>query len=264
MDTQKNADRFTGFADDYEATRPRLPRYPIDVICRYLGRTPQRVIDLGSGTGLSSAVWLDVSDEVIGVEPSDDMRRIAETKAGPRLRFIKAFAHDTGLPDACADVVVCSQSFHWMEPVSTLNEVSRLLRRGGVFAAIDFDWPPVARWEAEQAYQQMFRRAREIEAAVPEIRDTFVRYPKDGHLKQIQSCGHFSYARELVFAGAETCTRERFQRMIYGQGSIQTILKKRPELLEREIAAFHDALQQIYDDTPFPVEFCYRMRLGVK
>lgn len=54
---QNNADRFSGFADIYENARPKVPRYPVDVICRYLGETPRLVVDMGCGTGLSSEVW---------------------------------------------------------------------------------------------------------------------------------------------------------------------------------------------------------------
>ena len=37
------------------------------------------------------------------------------------------------------------QALHWMEPAPTFGEVARLLRPGGVFAALDCDWPPVGR-----------------------------------------------------------------------------------------------------------------------
>ena len=46
---------------------------------------------------------------------------------------------------ASADIVTCSQSFHWMEPEPTLAEIARILRPGGVFAAYDYDWPQKAR-----------------------------------------------------------------------------------------------------------------------
>ncbi|MGH7866895.1 MAG: class I SAM-dependent methyltransferase, partial [Candidatus Dormibacteraceae bacterium] len=45
----------------------------------------------------------------------------------------------TGLPEACADVVTCVQAFHWMDPEIVLPEVARILRPGGVFAAVDYD-----------------------------------------------------------------------------------------------------------------------------
>lgn len=68
---QNNADRFSGFADIYENARPKVPRYPVDVICRYLGGAPRLVVDMGCGTGLSSEVWQGVSERIIGIESSD-------------------------------------------------------------------------------------------------------------------------------------------------------------------------------------------------
>lgn len=183
---QNNSDRFSGFADVYENSRTKMPKYPIDVICRYLNGVPKLVVDMGFGTGLSSEIWQDVSGRVIGIEPNDEMRGIAEKKANATLRFIKAFSDSTGLDDCCADAVVCSQSFHWMEPTSTLKEVNRILKKHGVFAVIDCDWPPVAKWEAEKAYMQLYGKVLEIESQVPDIKDTFTRYPKEKHLDNIK------------------------------------------------------------------------------
>lgn len=261
---QDNADRFSGFADVYESARPKVPKYPIDVICRYLGRNPHIVVDMGCGTGLSSEIWQEVSGKVIGVEPNDEMRGIAEKKETSKMSFIKAFSDSTGLDDFCADAVVCSQSFHWMEPTSTLKEVNRILKSGGVFATIDCDWPPVAKWEAEKAYMKLYDKVKDIESEVPEVRDSFTRYPKDKHLENIKQSGYFTYAREILFCNAEKCTKERFCNIILSQGSTQTILKKCPELIEKELDVFYKAIDSCFDKEPFDIEFCYRMRIGVK
>ena len=45
---------------------------------------------------------------------------------------------------------------------------------------------------------------------------------------------------------------------------MQAILKRRPELIEEDVAAFSAAIDKIYDDQPFSIEFCYRMRVGIK
>ena len=50
-----NAERFTGFAAIYDQARPHLPAFPREVIRRYLGHAPDTVVDLGCGTGLSTA-----------------------------------------------------------------------------------------------------------------------------------------------------------------------------------------------------------------
>ena len=261
---QNNADRFSGFADNYENARPKVPRYPVDVICRYLGRAPRLVVDMGCGTGLSSEIWQGVSEKIIGIEPSDDMRSIAEKKANSKMSFINAFSDKTGLDSSCADAVVCSQSFHWMEPESTLNEINRILKNNGIFAAIDCDWPPVAKWEAEKAYARLYGKVLEIEASVPEIKESFIRYPKDKHLENIIKSGYFTYVRELLFSNTESCTKERFRNIILSQGSTQTIMKKYPELIEKQLEEFNEAINSCFDSEPFNIEFCYRMRIGVK
>ncbi len=73
----KNAERFTGFADIYEKARPTVPQYPIAKICSYFAKRPNRVVDLGCGTGLSTIAWKDTASNIIGIEPSGDMISVA-------------------------------------------------------------------------------------------------------------------------------------------------------------------------------------------
>ena len=72
-----------------------------------------------------------------------------------------------------------------MEPESTLAEVNRILKPGGVFATVDCDWPPVCHWQAEKAYTELFRKVLEIEETNPDVKNSFVRWNKEGHLSLI-------------------------------------------------------------------------------
>lgn len=264
MEERKNADRFTGFADVYESARPQMPQYAIKVVCDYLERKPGLVVDLGCGTGLSTAPWKDVAERVIGIEPSGDMFRIASQKAGENTSFIQAYSTDTTLPDSCADAVICSQSFHWMEPFSTLREANRILRPGGVFATVDCDWPPKAKWQAENAYMELYDKAKQIEASNPSVKGTFVRYEKAKHLENMEKSGHFLYCREILFANTEPCNAQRFINILLSQGSLQAILKVSPELIEEDIGLYEDTIRSICGDDVFDIDFCYRMRVGIK
>src|SRR4051794_19046780 len=71
-------------------------------------------------------------------------------------------AHQTGLPDGCADIVTAAQSLHWMEPTATLAEIARILRPGGLFAAYDYDWPPTLHWELDRLAQEVGSRLVEL------------------------------------------------------------------------------------------------------
>jgi len=189
----KNADRFTGFADVYESSRPAMPLYPVRIIKKYLCRTPDLVVDLGCGTGLSTTVWQGNCKQAVGIEPSDDMRRVAEQKKSGTISFIKGFSHETGLEEGLADAAVCSQSFHWMEPVSTLKEVSRILKDGGVFATVDCDWPPLSDWRVDKAYTEMFDKIHKLEGSDAALKNNHVFFPKDKHLKNISESGLFRF-----------------------------------------------------------------------
>lgn len=258
------SERFMGFADIYEEARPRVPEYPAELLCRYLGHRPQTVVDLGCGTGLSTAVWERYADRVIGIEPSGDMLAVAGGKANGVLTFQQGTGEATGLPDWTAELVVCSQAFHWMEPAAALREVNRILKPGGIFAAVDYDWPPVMNWRVEQAFHQLRGKIREVEASLPGAPDAGVRRPKDRHLANIRDSGYFAYTREVLFSHEEPCTRERLKRMMLSQSGVQAILRTCPDCIRGELEAFAGAVEAGYGDDGFEITLCYRMRVGIK
>src|SRR2546428_1266313 len=94
----------SGFADRYDIYRPTPPAVLVDVLTQ-LAQTqrPNLVVDLGSGTGISTAVWADRAHRVIGIEPNARMRRRAEERnQAQNVAFHEGFAHQTGVPDAAA------------------------------------------------------------------------------------------------------------------------------------------------------------------
>lgn len=259
----KNADRFLGFADTYEEARPQMPLYTIEVIQKYLGRKPNTVVDIGCGTGLSTSIWENQCAKAIGVEPSKDMLSVALKKQTANISFIKAFSHETGLPDCFADAVVCSQSFHWMEPQQTLAEVNRILKPNGIFATVDCDWPPVCNWIDEKAYQTLFNQVNIVEEENPKLKDSFKRWDKNQHLNNISNSGFFRYTREIVFANREKCNADRFIKLALSQGGLQSILKSNPELILKQVEEFKEIINNTLVQD-FDIDFCYRMRIGVK
>src|SRR5215469_5985255 len=123
--------RFTGLAGDYARHRPEYPEAAIAFIMTRAGLTSQAVVvDVGSGTGISSRLFALRGLMVIGIEPNDDMRRQAEAEpfAGTQPPTYRAGrAEATGLPDGIADLVLSAQAFHWFEPAPALAEFRRIL-----------------------------------------------------------------------------------------------------------------------------------------
>ena len=123
--------RFSDRVDDYDRHRPRYPPAVIDVLREAIGLDETwAVCDVGSGTGISTELFLEHGSVVYAVEPNDEMRAVAERRLGAHARFrsVAAKAEDTGLPDTCVDLAVAAQAFHWFDAVAARRELSRILR----------------------------------------------------------------------------------------------------------------------------------------
>ncbi len=261
-----NVERYMGFADIYDRYRPTPPAVIVDVLTQ-LARTPRPrcVVDLGSGTGLSTRIWASRADLVVGVEPGDDMRRQAETASAglSGVRYIKGLSTETGLADASADIVTVSQAFHWMEPTGTLAEAARLLRPGGLFAAIDCDWPQTFDWEAELADEAFMAYAGKL-ATEGNYEQNVRRWPKSEHYARIRNSGYFRWTKEIALHGAEPGDADRMVGIALSQGIIQNLLKKGISEEQIGIPAFRAEAQRILGDGTITFYFTYRLRIGIK
>jgi SAM-dependent methyltransferase len=250
-----------GFAGAYDLHRPSPPAALLDALCLEARvDRPTLVVDLGSGTGLSTRAWAERADEVVGVEGSPEMREQAEVAtAAPNVRYVQAFAQQTGLPDHSADIVTCSQSFHWMEPQPVLAEVARILRPGGVFAAYDYDWPPVVHPEIEAAFEAMVGRVGRMRAERGQPRSS-----KDGHLDRIGASGHFRYSREIVLHSRDRGTAGRIVGLALSLGPLTVMLKEGVTEEEVGLAALREVAAEALGDREVEIFLCYRARIGVK
>ncbi|MBN8709391.1 MAG: methyltransferase type 11 [Verrucomicrobia bacterium 61-8] len=224
MDFTANIERFTGFADHYDRYRPAPPEALAELLGQFLHQErPGLVVDLGCGSGLSTRYWSGRAAAVIGVDPTEAMLAQARFVAGPEYR--QGFSHATGLPEGGADIVTCSQSLHWMDPQPTFEEVARILRPGGVFAAYDYDWPPVTTEPGVDAlYQECMERSRKLEKEAG-VSSEVRQWGKSGHLARMQESGCFRFVRECTLHHTDEGNAERIVGLLLSQGHVQTLLK---------------------------------------
>ncbi len=89
MALDANAQRFSGFADLYDAVRPVPPTALAAVVSSYAAGRADLVVDLGCGTGLSTRWAAKWATEVVGVEPSSDMlERAAAATEQTNVRYV--------------------------------------------------------------------------------------------------------------------------------------------------------------------------------
>jgi ubiquinone/menaquinone biosynthesis C-methylase UbiE len=263
---QDNSAIWSGRAMAYATYRPQPPTVIIDMFTQLIQqRRPSLVVDLGSGTGLSTILWAGRAKQVLGVEPNADMLRQAEELRIERdltnVGYRAARSTATGLDDRSADIVTCSQALHWMEPDETFAEVARILRPGGLFAAYDYDWPPTLSWQAEEAFRALMERVDTVSNAHG-IKEGATRWSKDQHLARMKASGRFRYVREVLLHHQETGNAERFIGLALSN-HISALIKNglRPE--DIDVDGFTSTVKQAVGDEQIPFWFSYRVRLGI-
>lgn len=146
--TESTADPKSRFSSRVEAYVRNRPSYPPEVIqwlqTNEFAKAGAVVADIGSGTGISAAMFLRNGYRVVGVEPNAAMRQAAERwlaetldpAAVQNFRSIDGAAEATTLADHSVALVVAAQAFHWFDRPAAKREFHRILRPGGAVALI--------------------------------------------------------------------------------------------------------------------------------
>ncbi|MCU0498432.1 MAG: class I SAM-dependent methyltransferase [Anaerolineae bacterium] len=127
-------ERFTSRAAYYHQNRPRYPQMLLSALTDRIGFTSHWIVaDIGSGTGISSELFLRHGNTVYAVEPNTEMRVIAENfyQGYPSFRSINGSAEQTTLADHSIDLIIAGQAFHWFDPEAARAEFRRILKPNG-------------------------------------------------------------------------------------------------------------------------------------
>lgn len=131
---QNNTFRFSNRVQDYILYRPHYPSGMLDILkSDYSLSSEHIVVDIGSGTGISSELFLENGNQVYAIEPNREMRLAAEALHLdiPHFHSREGTGENTGLEDASADFLICAQTFHWLDTVQAKKEFGRILKPAG-------------------------------------------------------------------------------------------------------------------------------------
>lgn len=134
---------FSGLALDYSKSRPGYSPKIVSTLLALTKKKSSQVdfVDVGAGTGIwTRQVASELVNSCIAIEPNDDMRSYGELDSkATSVVWLKGSAEHTGLSRNSADLVTMASSFHWADFELSTNEFKRILRPGGIFAAL---WNP--------------------------------------------------------------------------------------------------------------------------
>ncbi len=95
---------------------------------RGAGLTRGLVVDLGSGSGILARILTDAGYDVVGVDISDDMVRLAARHA-PRARFVRAPLLDFDIPPCVALTAIGEVLNYAFDPRTGRDHLAALFRR---------------------------------------------------------------------------------------------------------------------------------------
>ena len=125
-------DHFSRQAGDYAKFRPRYPQE----LFVYLGSiVPSRHIawDCGTGNGQAAVALASVFDRIIATDASE--KQIANAQPHERVEYRVAPAENSGIKSGTVDLIMVAHALHGFDLPRFYEEVRRVLKNNGVFAA---------------------------------------------------------------------------------------------------------------------------------
>jgi SAM-dependent methyltransferase len=131
-------------ANDYGRYRAGFPDQLYQRLSSFgVGLEPQRVLDLGTGTGFLGRGFARRGCRVTGLDISlalmEEARRI-DTAEGLAMRYVRSRAEALPFAARGFEVVSAGQCWHWFDRPRAALEARRVLVPGGVLVIASFDW----------------------------------------------------------------------------------------------------------------------------
>jgi ubiquinone/menaquinone biosynthesis C-methylase UbiE len=134
-----NTKRFSNRVEDYVKYRPSYPVEIISFLQQQFDLTnDKQITDIGAGTGISAALFLNAGYSVTAVEPNKEMREksIELLNKFPGFKAVDGTAEHTTLQDKSIDAIIAGQAFHWFEVDAAKAEFKRIVKDNGLVILI--------------------------------------------------------------------------------------------------------------------------------
>lgn len=132
---------FGQVANSYAKSREDIPNALMEsLMIRNIRFDGKVVADVAAGTGALTRKVAMRKGKVIGVEPSNELRKQAEWWNQTKnftIPYVNGTAEATGLEDSQYDIVTVMRAWHWFDRTKAIQEIKRILKKNGVLIVID-------------------------------------------------------------------------------------------------------------------------------
>lgn len=148
------ASPYEGLATSYNDARPSYP----DAAIAHLSDVTGLAADIGAGTGIFTRQLASLLPQatVVGIEPSTDMRRMAEAASRhlDNISFLAGSAEELPFADGAVRLMTAATAVHWFDRPVFYAEAFRCIEPGGHLVILQ----NVRRWWASEwltAYEEL-------------------------------------------------------------------------------------------------------------
>jgi hypothetical protein len=137
-----------------------------------------------------------------------------------------------------------------------------MLRRGGVFAAYDYDVVPVIQPEVDAAFAAHVA-ARSAARSRLGIQAGATTWPKSEHIDRLRASGLFRFAREVHCHGEGTIDAGRLIGLAHSIGGPLALFDGRAPDVTDTMDTLRETAQRVLGKQEWPALTGYTIRLGV-
>lgn len=122
---------------EYERARRSYSPKVFSFLKKFVSHKESLILDLGCGTGISTR-QLAKFGKVIGCDPDQMMLRAARRhKSVGQEKYVMGLADDLPFVSSTFDVVTAFSAFHWFNDKSSIREIKRVLKPGGIMFVVN-------------------------------------------------------------------------------------------------------------------------------
>ncbi len=269
-------------ADLYAEYRPYYPSALFDGLRGELLSVPLQVCDLGAGTGLASASWVNAQKtggaspshiQLTLVDPDPLLLQKSKTQAAFQdvgsLRLVQSAAETTPLEASSQDLILIGSAVHWMDGEKTAKESVRILRPGGKLLVFEYQFPKALHPEAASLNEWVRRQFNEKWRApeqrprgkFSELLKPFAAHSglSRAHREKVLPCPMILELSATDFSGL-LFSQSRTQHFEEALGSSDEVLKHRKEVTEKVQALWPASKTQ--SQKPGALKFDFKLQFA--
>ena len=127
---------------NYDKVRPEYSEKLFADVINFTGAGNKKALEIGAGTGKATTPFLDAGYDVTAVELGENMAEFLREKFKKYKNFnviVSAF-EDVISEENSYDLIYAASAFHWLNAEISCPKVFRLLKSGGIFALMRYNF----------------------------------------------------------------------------------------------------------------------------